>query len=587
MKLEKCLIYKGGVFMSELMKNIILMSVVGGILSLFLLSVKPLTKRLFSPKWQYYIWLSVLIVMVLPIKFNLPEKSPNIISTDAIFQTANQIKPAQIEQQPVQTMAFNKISEISNIKTPEIPIDIIKILSLIWLFIALLIFLYKLIKYTIFVRKINKNSFSDCNIQNTPKKLTIRKTSLLDAPLIVGLINPTLYLPEYEISDNYLNYILMHELTHYKRHDLLYKWFTMLVSSIHWFNPLIYVVSKQIDEECEISCDYEVCKNLSDNDKKYYMAMILEFIQTSIVKKRPLTTQMASSKTILKRRFTMIKNKKTTSKLVSVFSVILALAMFSTTVFASGLVNTLSQNQDSNIKYEVYNGDKLISFDNEPFIYNDSYYLPLRETLDAFDITDIKWNNGKINISMPDSPKEYVNSNSCEIAIGSDQVIYDNATYTINCVPILKDDITYASLFFFEDLIRVGQIPEFRFNAVRDLSPEAYYEEGEDVFIGTLKEQDNFNPDTPVKRIIVDENRNTLAVIPVENQQPEKLAQIKLDDVVNIDGYSNTFNAYIMNITANGDYIYAHSDILIYKDDKRIAYIPVIWQISTPKPDFF
>lgn len=359
MKLEKCLIYKGGVFMSELIKNIILMSVVGGILSLFLLAVKPLTKRLFSPKWQYYIWLSVLIVMVLPIKFNLPEKSPNIISTDAIFQTANQIKPAQIEQQPVQTIAFNKISEISNIKTPEIPIDIIKILSLIWLFIALLIFLYKLIKYTIFVRKINKNSFSDCNIQNTPKKLTIRKTALLDAPLIVGLINPILYLPEYEISDNDLNYILIHELTHYKRHDLLYKWFTMLVSSIHWFNPFIYVVSKQIDEECEISCDYEVCKNLSDNDKKYYMAMILEFIQTSIVKKRPLTTQMASSKTILKRRFTMIKNKKTTSKLVSVFSVILALAMFSTTVFASGLVNTLSQNQDSNIKYEVYNGDKV------------------------------------------------------------------------------------------------------------------------------------------------------------------------------------------------------------------------------------
>src|SRR5699024_325077 len=107
-------------------------------------------------------------------------------------------------------------------------------------------------------------------------------------PLIVGLINPTLYLPEYEISDNDLNYILMHELTHYKRHDLLYKWFAMFVLSIHWFNPLIYVVSKQIDEECEISCDYEVCKNLSDNDKKYYMAMILEFIQTSIVKKRPL-----------------------------------------------------------------------------------------------------------------------------------------------------------------------------------------------------------------------------------------------------------------------------------------------------------
>ena len=127
-------------FMSELIKNIILMSAVGGVLALFLLIVKPLTKRLFSPTWQYYIWLSVLIIMVLPIKFNLPEKSPHIISTNAIFQTSNQIKSAQIEQQPVQTMAFDKISEISNIKAPEIPIDIIRVLGLIWLFITLLIF---------------------------------------------------------------------------------------------------------------------------------------------------------------------------------------------------------------------------------------------------------------------------------------------------------------------------------------------------------------------------------------------------------------------------------------------------------------
>ena len=154
-----------------------------------------------------------------------------------------------------------------------------------------------------FLRTIKKYSVPECSLENIPKRLTVRKTELLDAPLIVGLIKPVLYLPQTEIKEEKLDYILLHELTHYRRHDLLYKWFAMLVSSIHWFNPFVYIVSRQIDEECEVSCDYAVCKTLTEPQKKDYMAMILDFVQTSIRKKRPLTTQMASSKKYLKGGF--------------------------------------------------------------------------------------------------------------------------------------------------------------------------------------------------------------------------------------------------------------------------------------------
>ena len=66
--------------MSEIMQNILLVSAVGSVLALVLLLVKPLTKRLFSPRWQYYIWLTVLIVMVLPIKVSLPTQPVHITS---------------------------------------------------------------------------------------------------------------------------------------------------------------------------------------------------------------------------------------------------------------------------------------------------------------------------------------------------------------------------------------------------------------------------------------------------------------------------------------------------------------------------
>ena len=99
---------------------------------------------------------------------------------------------------------------------------------------------YRIAKYMMFLRTIKKYSVPECSLENIPKRLTVRKTELLDAPLIVGLIKPVLYLPQTEIKEEKLDYILLHELTHYRRHDLLYKWFAMLVSSIHWFNPVSY-----------------------------------------------------------------------------------------------------------------------------------------------------------------------------------------------------------------------------------------------------------------------------------------------------------------------------------------------------------
>ena len=75
------------------------------------------------------------------------------------------------------------------------------------------------------------------------------------------------------------------------------------------------------------------------------------------------------------------------------------LTAFSTAALAADKI------QNSEIKYEIYNGDKLISLINTPIIYDDNYYLPLRETLNAFGINDIQWDNGKIKISMPHSQK--------------------------------------------------------------------------------------------------------------------------------------------------------------------------------------
>lgn len=311
-------------------------------------------------------------------------------------------------------------------------------------------------------------------MENIPKRLTVRKTEFLDAPLIVGLMKPVLYLPQAEIKDEDLTYILLHELTHYKRHDLLYKWFAMLVSSIHWFNPFVYIVSKQIDEECEVSCDYEVCKNLSELQKKDYMTMILDFVQTSIRKKSPLTTQMASNKKTLERRFIMIRTKKATSKLISVLSAVLAIAMLSTTVFASGVLSGLAED---NYTIEITNNGEVIELVNKPFIENGEVYVPLREMFEKIGIMELSnsniiWKNGIIGLMGGIS---FINQNNLaeqdfsegtifvspyyEIEIGKAQIVTNPSQKVLTAVqmknaPVLKNGNTYIPYSYINYLLK-------------------------------------------------------------------------------------------------------------------------------------
>ena len=460
--------------MDEIMKNILLISVVGGVLALVLLCIKPLTKKLFSPRWQYYIWLTVLIVMVLPIKVSLLSQPVHITTTENTAVQTEQIAPAEIQQEQATPAVLEELSQSPALKTPDIPINIVRISGFLWIAVAVLLLGYKLVKYTVFLHAIKKYSVIECSLENIPKRLTVRKTELLDAPLIVGLIKPVLYLPKTEIKEDELDYILLHELTHYRRHDLLYKWFAMLVSSIHWFNPFVYIVSKQIDEECEVSCDYEVCKNLSEPQKKDYMTMILDFVQTSIRKKRPLTTQMASSKKMLERRFIMIRTKKATSKLISVISVVLAIAMLSTTVFASGVLSGLTED---NYTIEITNNGEVIELVNKPFIENGEVYVPLREMFEKIGIMELSnsniiWKNGIIGLMGGIS---FINQNNLaeqdfsegtifvspyyEIEIGKAQIVTNPSQKVLTAVqmenaPVLKNGNTYIPYSYINYLLK-------------------------------------------------------------------------------------------------------------------------------------
>lgn len=337
--------------MGEVFKNVLVLSLTGTAVSVVLLMIKPFTRKVFSPVWQYYIWIVALVAYIVPVSFNV-----NIIRNEdngfdmPVIEYENKGNVQVISENTEKYTADNVGTDVINVNA-----DYVDVLALCWFAAALGIFIYRIIQYNIFLKTLKRYSEDHINIDNIPAGLKTKKTTLVDAPLVIGLFKPVLYIPDVEISREGLEYIINHELTHYRRGDIIYKWFVMIVSCVHWFNPVIYFLIKNIDEDCEISCDYIVTKNMSENERTGYMNTILELICRSVKNKSMLSTNMAGSKKILKRRFDVIKKGRKYKLYVSVISIAAAILLISAYAFAgSGINNRIFDNSNAVLSNEDY-----------------------------------------------------------------------------------------------------------------------------------------------------------------------------------------------------------------------------------------
>ena len=581
---------------SEIFKALLITSLAGSALATVISIFRPITKKLFGYSWHYYIWLCVVFVMLIPVRFNVNPPSAPSITTQTV-QTRQEVVSKQPETTGniVQTAPTQKPQLLQKATAiwDRIFYNRMNILAYLWLIGAMALMLLNVVRYVRLNIKIRKTgeviSLPEIS-EYTNKKINVRVWENVASPFMTGVFRPTLILPKTELSSEQLHNILRHEMTHFKRHDILYKWFAEFVKCVHWFNPVVWYVSRQIAAECEISCDMSVTKNMSGSEQMSYISTILSLLPMGKSIRLPLTTQMASSKKILKRRFIMIRNKRKTGKFMSVISAVIAAIMLSTTVFASGIIQNSFATDD--IKYEVYNADNKIALKNEPFIYGSEYYLPLRDILDGFGVNNISYTDGEIKITFP----KYMTKNETEeimLKIGDPLIHYNPVSskeygVVMRCAPILHNDVTYVTVDYFEDMMRSFDIQGFRLNVIRPTEPENYYSKNEKVFIGTAEAQDSYSGEL-VKRIIVDENGETIAVVPIENQISENILR-----KTNETGIWSTYYSFYHMLYDSATSIYNFSENQIYKSElyvieksnNDIAYIGIADIIKIPQNKF-
>ena len=113
---------------------------------------------------------------------------------------------------------------------------------------------------------------------NLKRKVDIFINDKISSPITYGIFCPKIILQSYIFDDEVLlKYVLIHELTHIKKFDIVFTHIKNLIMCINWYNPFILAAAKYIEDDIEMLCDKLVIKKVGDtrdHRKDYCMAML-------------------------------------------------------------------------------------------------------------------------------------------------------------------------------------------------------------------------------------------------------------------------------------------------------------------------
>jgi beta-lactamase regulating signal transducer with metallopeptidase domain len=365
--------------------TILTLSLSASVIALLMLLAKPLYRKKLSERWQYYIWLVVIARLSIPYSPDI--NTIGIFSKPAaIFVGQGYTEPATIPSKSFIDMRTvwdagipvgdQQISEnMHNITPVSLWMGIKSHLWAIWLTVALILFLRKIFAYIIYVRRLKNGltpinqetinrAFKDaCNRLKILRPPPLYASLDVSAPMLVGLIKPFLVIPDcIHLSGQEMEMVLSHELVHFARRDIAYKWIFQIALCVHWFNPLLYIVKREISESCELSCDEAVLMLLKREEKYAYGDALLKIAKESMSRITPITAISASLSSeghYLKKRLEAILKTNNKTKKVIIISAVLTVTLISGSVFLGSYFNA-RVNADS----EPATGNPVMNNDN-------------------------------------------------------------------------------------------------------------------------------------------------------------------------------------------------------------------------------
>jgi beta-lactamase regulating signal transducer with metallopeptidase domain len=342
--------------MQNLMILLLTCSVTTSALALLYMASTPFLAKRYSEKGRYYTWLIIVIGLIIPFR---PSWDNPIIRVDIpsetvapIFQSGNVIQAGSGTQMGNEALADTP-AVIENAAPYLAPHNISwvwtwwQIVTFVWFAGAIIFLAYHIIKHYHFVKTARRWSENVTDEQalalfqylkdemGITKRIELCVCSCVSSPMIIGFVNPIIFLPTDKLVRDELRYILKHELVHHKRKDLLYKYLVLAATTIHWFNPVVYLMAKTIANICEASCDAEVVRGTDVDTRQSYSEIIIGVAKYQSKLKTVLSTNFYGGKKGMKNRISSIMDTRKKKMGLAIMCMALIVTLGTGIVFAA------------------------------------------------------------------------------------------------------------------------------------------------------------------------------------------------------------------------------------------------------------
>lgn len=130
------------------------------------------------------------------------------------------------------------------------------------------------------------------------------------SPAVTGVLRPTLLLPAdfaEVLSADERRFVLLHEMGHLRRQDVLIHWVSALMTALHWFNPLIWLAASRARADRELACDALVLGRTGQRRNTEYGLTIVKLLERVTCRGfLPGAVGISENKRQIKRRIRMI-----------------------------------------------------------------------------------------------------------------------------------------------------------------------------------------------------------------------------------------------------------------------------------------
>ena len=133
------------------------------------------------------------------------------------------------------------------------------------------------------------------------RRVQIYINDSIKVPITYGVICPKIIIQSQVLEDNsLLKYVIIHEMIHIKKFDIVLTHIKNLIACLHWYNPFILVASRYMEDDLELLCDKLVIQRVGDtikNRKEYCLSMLRlvelkEIQEKSVLKLHPTKERM-------------------------------------------------------------------------------------------------------------------------------------------------------------------------------------------------------------------------------------------------------------------------------------------------------